>query len=262
MSYIKFKGDPGYKRVDSNMSKLCNPVPVKKSLRLIDNCFSIVDKNVSQADLCDFTKLAFPADSYVKQELEICQGENAIVYSNNLVGGTVATAATVNNSTAVTTAVVNNLIRIGSKVSGTGIQTGTTVTAINGTAITLSLPATATNAATTLTFVEVLNPNKAYVKGVIIYVNYPTLDEDGGEIDPSQYLLTAQISSIFTNGGNSASNFNIGQAYMYFAPEATTDPTQIINTLTLLNPSTKFSVKVSVMLIKTKTDVDPNNCDC
>jgi hypothetical protein len=262
MSYVKFKGDPSYKRVNSAMAKLCDPVPVKKSLRLIDNCFSIVDKNVSQVDLCDFSKLAYPADSYIKQELEICQGENAIVFSNNLVGGTTATAATVLNSTAVTLATINNLIRVGSKVTGAGIQTGTTVTAVNGTAVTLSLPATAANASTVLTFVEVLNPNKAYIKGVILYVNYPTLDEDGAEIDPSEYMLTGQTSSIFSNGGNSASNFSIGQAYMYFAPEATTDPTKIINTLSLLNPSSKFSVTVSVLLVKTKTDADPNNCDC
>lgn len=262
MSYIKFKGDPGYKRVNTAMSKLCDPVPVKKSLRLIDNCFSIVDKNVSQADLCDFSKMAYPTDSYVKQELEICQGENAIIFSNNLVGGTTATAATTINSTAVTTAFANQLIRVGSIVSGTGITAGTTVTAINGTAVTLSAPATATNANTVLTFVEVLNPAKAYVKGVIIYVNYPTLDESGGEINPSEYMLTGSVSSIFSNGGNSASNFSIGQAYMYFAPEATTDPTKIINTLSLLNPSSTFSVKVSVLLIKTKTDADPNNCDC
>jgi hypothetical protein len=262
MSYIKFKGDPSYKRVNTSSSNLCNPVPVKKSLRLIDNCFSIVDKNVSQADLCDFSKLAYPADSYVKQELEICQGELAIVFSNNLVGGTTSTAATATNSAAVTLASANNLIRVGSKVTGTGIAAGTTVAAVSGTSLTLSAPATATNAATVLTFVEVLLPSKSYVKGVILYVDYPTLDEDGGEIDPSDYMLTGSVSSIFSNGGNSSSNFSIGTAYMYLAPEATTDPTKIINTLTLLNPSTKFSVKVNVLLIKTKTDADPNNCDC
>ena len=262
MSYIKFKGDPSYKRVNSGMAKLCDPVPVKKSLRLIDNCFSIVDKNVSQADLCDFGKLAYPADSYVKQELEICQGETATVFTNSLVGGTTAVSSTTLNSTAVVTAAANSSIRVGSTVSGSGSADGTTVTAVNGTAVTLSKAATATNGSVSLTFVEVLNPNKAYVKGVIIYVNYPTLDEDGAEINPSEYMLTGSISMILTNGGSSPSNFTIGQAYMYFAPEATTDPTKIINTLTLLNPSSKFSVKVSVLLIKTKTDVDPNICDC
>jgi len=67
---------------------------------------------------------------------------------------------------------------------------------------------------------------------------------------------------ILTNGGSSPSNFTIGQAYMYFAPEDTADPTKILNSLTLANPSSAFSVNVSVLLIKTKTDADPNNCDC
>jgi len=262
MSYIKFKGDPSYKKINASAATLCNQVPIKKSLRLIDNCFSVVDKNVSQADLCDFSKLAYPTDGYVKQELEICQGETVTVFSNNLVGGTTATAAITQNNTTATLSVANASVKIGSKVTGTGIAEGTTVTAVSGTTVTLSAGATQTNAAVALTFVEVLLPNKSYIKGIVLYADYPTLDEDGGEIDPAGCLLTGAISSILANGGNSSSNFTIGQAYVYFAPEATPDPTKIINTLTLLNPSTKFSVKVNVLLIKTRTDADPNNCDC
>jgi hypothetical protein len=262
MSYIKFKGDPGYKRVNSAMAKLCDPVPVKKSLRLIDNCFSIVDKNVSQVDLCEFSKLSYPADSYVKQELEICQGENATIFTNGLFGGTTSTAATTINSAAVTLASANPLIKVGTKVSGNGIVSGTTVSAITGTSLTLSSAATASAPASVLTFTEVLNPNTAYVKGIILYVKYPTVDEDGGEISPDQYLLSCGISSILSNGGNSSSTFGVGQAYMYLSPEDTADPTKILNSLSLLNPSSTFSVNVSVLLIKTKTDADPNNCDC
>ena len=262
MSYIKFKGDPSYKRVNAGMARLCDSVPVKKSLRLIDNCFSIVDKNVSQVDLCDFGKLAYPTDSYAKQELEICQGETATIFTNSLFGGTTSTAATTLNSAAVTLATANPLIKVGTKVSGSGILAGTTVLAIAGTALTLSAQATATAAASVLTFTEVLNLNKAYVKGIILYVKYPMADENGGEISPDQYLLSCGISSIFSNGGNSSSNFSIGQAYMYLAPEDTADPTKILNSLSLLNPSSTFSVNVSVLLIKTKTDADPNNCDC
>jgi hypothetical protein len=262
MSYIKFKGDPGYKRVNSGMAKLCDPVPVKKSLRLIDNCFSIVDKNVSQVDLCEFSKLSYPADSYVKQELEICQGETVTIFTNGLFGGTTSTAATTINSASVTLASANPLIKVGTKVSGNGIVSGTTVSAITGTALTLSSGATATAAASVLTFTEVLNPNKAYVKGIILYVKYPMADENGGEISPDQYLLSCGISAVLGNGGTSASNFSVGQAYMYLAPEDTADPTKILNSLSLLNPSSTFSVNVSVLLIKTKTDADPNNCDC
>lgn len=262
MSYIKFKGDPSYKLVNSSMSKLCDPVPVKKSLRLIDNCFSIVDKNVSQVDLCDFGGMAYPADAYVKQELEVCQGETVSVFSNGLVGGTTQSGNTTLNSPSVVLASQNSSIKVGSKVSGLNIATGTTVSAINGTNLTLSTPATGTATGTTLTFIEVLNPNKSYVKGIIIYVHYPSVDEDGADILPSEYVLTATNLTVLSNGTQDSLNYGIGQAYMYFAPEATTDPTQIINALSLTNPSTKFSIKVNVLLIKTKTDVDPNNCDC
>jgi hypothetical protein len=100
------------------------------------------------------------------------------------------------------------------------------------------------------------------VKGIILYANYPTLDESGAEIDQSAYSLTATTSTVFANGTTDSISFGLGQAYMHFAPEASSDPTKIINSLALTNPSTSFSVKVNVMLIKTKTDVDPNNCNC
>ena len=262
MSYIKFKGDPSYKQINAATARLCDPVPVKKSLRLIDNCFSVVDKNISQVDLCDFSKLAYPADAYSKQELEICQGESVQVFSNGLVGGTTATGSTLLNSSNITLDAANSSIKVGDRVSGSNIPAGSTVTSIAGTALTISGQATSDDAAIALTFVEVLNPNRSYVKGIILYANYPTLDDSGAEIEPSAYSLTATTSTVFANGTTDSISFGLGQAYMHFAPEASSDPTKLINSLTLANPSTEFSVKVNVMLIKTKTDVDPNNCNC
>lgn len=262
MSYIKFKGDPSYKQINAATARLCDQVPVKKSLRLIDNCFSVVDKNISQVDLCDFSKLAYPADAYSKQELEICQGETVQVFTNGLVGGTSATGSTLINSPAITLAQANTSIKVGYKVAGSNIPAGSTVTSIIGTALTISGKATSTSAATGLTFVEVLNANKSYVKGIILYVHYPTLDAGGGEINPYEYALTATTTTVFANGTIDSLQFGLGQAYMYFAPEATFDPTKILNSLSLTNLNTSFSVKVNVLLVKTKTDVDPNNCDC
>lgn len=257
--YIKYSDDPIKRRVNSAFGSLCDGDPIKNTLKLVNGCFSIFDREKLVSSFCEFNNFTFPVDGFTNLDLEICQGQNEIIFSNALVGGTTATSATTLNSTAVTLAFANNLIRVGSTVSGIGITAGTTVVAISGTALTLSSPATATNPNTVLTFVEVLNPNKSYVKGVLLFVKYPKLDEDGAEIDPSEYIVTGNISSIFSNGGNSSSNFTIGEAYMYFAPDATTDPTKIVNSLSILNPSTKFSVKVSALLIKTKTNPDPNS---
>lgn len=62
-------------------------------------------------------------------------------------------------SATVTLQAANAAIAVGLTVSGTGIQPGTTVTAINGTTLTLSLPATATaTSQVTLTFTLVQIP--------------------------------------------------------------------------------------------------------
>lgn len=63
------------------------------------------------------------------------------------------TSSITNTSTSVTLSVANSNILVGWKVFGLGIQAGTTVSAIAGTSVTLSLAATATNASASLVFV-------------------------------------------------------------------------------------------------------------
>ena len=60
-------------------------------------------------------------------------------------------------STAVTLSAANALILVGQIVSGAGIASNTTVTAVNGTSVTLSLAATATSTTTTLSFYNLSN---------------------------------------------------------------------------------------------------------
>ena len=60
-------------------------------------------------------------------------------------------------STAVTLSAANALILVGQIVSGSGIPSNTTVTAVNGTSVTLSLAATATSTTTTLSFYNLSN---------------------------------------------------------------------------------------------------------
>jgi Ig-like domain CHU_C associated/Secretion system C-terminal sorting domain len=81
--------------------------------------------------------------------------------SSNRLAATQNSTATgvVNGSTAVTLSAANASIVTGLVVSGTGIQAGTTVTAITTTALTLSLPATVSSTtAVTLTFNSVSSP--------------------------------------------------------------------------------------------------------
>ena len=66
--------------------------------------------------------------------------------------GTTQAATTVNNSATVTLAAANANILVGMAVTGTGIPAGATVSAVSGTSLTLSAPATAAGTNVTLTF--------------------------------------------------------------------------------------------------------------
>ena len=71
--------------------------------------------------------------------------------------GTTQTAKTVANSAAVTLTAANANILVGMAVTGTGIKAGTTVSAVSGTALTLSSTASAAGTGVTLTFNSVKN---------------------------------------------------------------------------------------------------------
>ena len=66
--------------------------------------------------------------------------------------GTTQAATTVNKSATVTLAAANANILVGMAVTGTGIPAGATVSAVSGTSLTLSAPATAAGTNVTLTF--------------------------------------------------------------------------------------------------------------
>jgi len=108
-----------------------------------------------------------------------------------------------------------------------------------------------------------LSESKTYIKGIMLSVKYPKVDEDGVETLPADFYVTAEYDTLdVAYELSDPCTLPIGEYFMHFAPEAATDPRRIINSLYVTNPSTKFSVKLIVMLIKTKTDIDPNNCDC
>ena len=107
-----------------------------------------------------------------------------------------------------------------------------------------------------------LNSSKTYVKGIMLAVKYPTLDETGAATNPADFSVTVEYDTLNVDYELDSCALPVGEYFMHFAPEAATDPRKLINTLYVTNPSSTFSVKLIVMLIKTKTDTNPNNCNC
>jgi hypothetical protein len=108
-----------------------------------------------------------------------------------------------------------------------------------------------------------LNTSKTYVKGIMMAVKYPATDETGAETNPADFSITLEYDTLNTAYELADScAMPVGEYFMHFAPQAATDPRKLINTMYVTNPSNTFSVKLTVMLIKTKTDTNPNNCNC
>lgn len=112
----------------------------------------------------------------------------------------VTTGNTTNLSKSVTSLASVAGIAVGMHVTGTGIQSGTLVTAIAGTTITLSLAATATNTGTTLTFTGNQVAQQYYYQ-----VTYEWTDNQGNAFRSAPSIPV----SVTTSGGNSSVVVNI-----------------------------------------------------
>jgi len=266
MPYIKYQGDPSYSRLGSG-ANLCSSTPVKPGLGLENGVFTITGGGTaggSNAAFSEFKTISYPVDGYSMINLELCQGETVELLNNNLTSLILTgISGTVTNTTTLTigaqTSIAGKTVTV-YKSNGDSLGSGS----VNqqGTIITLTSPTT--NAALTgLKIVSSLNESKPYIKGILLSVKYPMVDESGAETNPSEFYVDLEYDTLDeTYDLGNPCLLPVGQYFVHFAPEASSDSRRLINTLYITNPSTKFSVKVTALLIKTKTDTDPNNCDC
>ncbi len=107
----------------------------------------------------DYRTTATATSMAVKTGWETYDGAAWVAATYAPVGGSLGTQAIIQSgttatSTDVTLAAANPLIRVNQYVTGSGVPTGTTVSAISGTSLTLSQATTSTLASTALSFVE------------------------------------------------------------------------------------------------------------
>lgn len=107
----------------------------------------------------DYRTTATATSMAVKTGWETYDGAAWVTATYAPIGSSLGTqaitqAGTTATSTAVTLAAANPLIRVNQIVTGSGVPTGTTVSAISGTSLTLSQATTSTVVGTTLSFVE------------------------------------------------------------------------------------------------------------
>jgi hypothetical protein len=82
--YIKYVDDPVKRRVNSAFGSLCDGDPIKNTLKLVDGCFSIFEREKLLASFCEFKHLSFPVDGFSLIDLSVCANSTETLFDNNL----------------------------------------------------------------------------------------------------------------------------------------------------------------------------------
>jgi len=96
---------------------------------------------------------------------------------------------------------------------------------------------------------EDLDPNKSYVRGIILKVEYSVEDENSEEVP----LASKKSFITITNALGEECTYPLYNLFSIFTNPETLDPEDFINKIVISNPSTKYSFKVDALVFYTKT---------
>jgi hypothetical protein len=82
--YIKYVDDPVKRRVNSAFGNVCDGDPIKNTLKLVNGCFSVFDREKLLASFCEFKNLSFPVDGFSLIDLTVCANSTETLFDNNL----------------------------------------------------------------------------------------------------------------------------------------------------------------------------------
>jgi hypothetical protein len=101
--------------------------------------------------------------------------------------------------------------------------------------------------------------SKAYARGVMLWLEYPLVNEAGQEIGPADMQATLQL---FDRPATGQFQLGVSQFFSHFANPDGDDATDLLNRLDVYNPSTTFSIKLKGLVIFAKSTADPNDVSC
>lgn len=239
MPYINFQDDPIPQRVNNSFANLCASDSSKKVLKILDKCFIIINKGKTEAKFCDLEKLLYPVDSHLLIDFEVCAEETLSVYDNSL--------EDILSSSPSTQPIYYPL--------GTGTEYMIPAGYSNPSSGPSSSPSSSPSS---LPYYFILPADRNYVRGCILYIDYPVLDKDGFDVLPADQSCTIKLVDQELN----ESTYPVNTFFSHLGNPATRNATKLINKIEIYNPNPKFSVKVRGMVIYVKGNPDPNNCAC
>lgn len=226
MSYIKYNDDPLARRVSDAFANLCAGDPTKKVLKLLDRCFSIFNGAKKESSFCELENFIYPVDSSLSIDFEVCAGETLVVYDNS----------------------TDTVLPLDPSNTPSNYPLGESDEYI---------PNDSIDPSNTPTY-HVIPNDRNYVRGCILYVKYPVKNKLGDDILPADY----ECKINFTNRLNEEFTIPLHQFFAHFANPETRDANSLINKIEIVNPNSNYSIKVTGMIVYTKSNNDPSDCAC
>ena len=224
MSYIKFQDDPIAKRYNASFAALCSNELTKSSLKILDRCFIIANRAKTDAKFCDLEKFEYPVDGHILIDFEVHPGETLSVYNNSLED------------------------ILSSSPSGADanfpLGKGTEYFELTG-------PSSSPE-------YFILPNNRAYSRGCVLYVEYPTLDVNGEDVLPEDMSCSV---SLYDRELNHMS-YPVSQVFSHFANPITRNANKLINRIEITNPNLNFPIMVRGLIVYVKSNNEPFDCGC
>ena len=279
--YIAFQDDPNEIRYSAAYGNICNSDPKKQTLQLNNQCFTIFKNASTISQFCKLKDLLYPVDSFQSIDFEVCAGETLALFNNQL--DLILPTKPFSQTTTTTTTIGPSSSTQDPSSSTTDPSSSTQDPSSSTQDPSSSTTDPSSSAQTTTTTTTTLGPvpnyiantgesipaspdrnyyllknDKNYVRGIILWIDYPSVDKNGDDVPLGN--MSSQITQV--NRLLVDSTFEVGQFYSHLANPVTLDANKLINILEITNPNENFSIKVSGLIIYVKSNNDPGDCSC
>lgn len=240
MAYIQYQDDPIKSRVSAAFANLCaSSTSGKKSLRAFDKTLSVFNGSVIDA-VFSLSSFIYPVDNQNAINFEVCAGETLVIFDNQL-----------------------------DDITETAQPDGTTENYPLGAEGEYIEPI-GTTGPSSLPAYYLLENEKNYVRGVLLYVEYSTVDKAGADVIPEDNKCLIKIWSGLNNPADPEQGYTLplNSLFAHFSNPLTRDANSLINRIELINPSPAdaggrgYSVIVTGLIVYTKSNSSISDCAC
>lgn len=245
MTYVQYSDDPIKKRVSKAFANLCDSsFGNKKSLKLIDKCFTIINQSLTEATFCSLQNFVYPVDTQVQINFEICAGETLSVFDNSLDDILLAPAPN------------PDIVTDPNYPFGPGTE---------------YIPPSGEYGPSSVPAYYLLNNDKNYARGVLLYLTYPDIDKNGNDVLLANqgctlriYTIDQETNHLIDPDSNPYPYYEIPMMsfYAHFSNFETLSARNLINRLEIHNPSLSSCLTVYGMVIYTKSNSSAASCSC